>query len=329
MIFVKKAGIETLVEDFPGRLGLLSKGMSTSGGMDNLSLRLANLIVGNSINDATLEIAGGYFEAEFLEDTVITIVGADMQPTINGSPIPMWESVYIKKGDLLKMSVFKDYGFRSYIGVAGGIDVPVYLGSKSTCVFGNYGGFEGRALKENDVIKTGKPSKKFEKIVGRKLKQHLIPTYTHVWEIKAIPGPNTSPDYVTQKGMDYLFDEEHKVKHTSNRSAYRLEDVPLYFFAREDGGEGGSHPSNIVDHGYAVPGTLNICGNTPIILCVDGPTLGGYINTLQIIYAELWKIGQTIPLKDKIKFIYCTQSEAIELRKQQIELFSENSIEFK
>ncbi|MGB9680462.1 MAG: biotin-dependent carboxyltransferase family protein [Thermoanaerobacteraceae bacterium] len=327
MIVVKKAGIETLVEDFPGRLGLLSKGMSTSGGMDNLSLRLANLIVGNSITDATLEITGGYFEAEFLEEAVIAITGADMQPTINGSAIPMWEAFYVKKGDVLKMSVFKDCGFRSYIGIAGGIDVPIYLGSRSTCVFGSYGGFDGRPLKENDIIKIGKPLKKISELGRRKLKKNLIPTYNHVWEIKAIPGPNTTPDYVTQKGMDYLFGEEHKVQHTSNRSAYRLEDVPSYFFAREDGGEGGSHPSNIIDHGYAVPGTLNVCGNTPIILCVDGPTLGGYINTLQVIYAELWKVGQAIPLKDKIKFIYCTQAEAIELRKQQAELFSENSIE--
>jgi len=327
MLGIKKGGIESLVEDYPGRLGLLSKGMSTSGAMDNLSLRLANLIVGNPITEAAIEITGGYFEAEFLDDAVIAVTGADMSPMLNGKEIPMWEAVEAKKGDIIKLSVFKKYGFRAYLGVAGGVDVPLYLGSKSTCVFGSYGGLEGRPLKEGDEIKIGKSPRKFSELIGRKLKEDFIPAYSNVWEIKAIPGPNTSPDYVTQKGMEYLFEEVHKVQHTSNRSAYRLEDVPGYFFARTDGGEGGSHPSNIVDHGYAVPGTLNICGNTPIILCVDGPTLGGYINSLQVIYADLWKIGQTAPIRDKIKFVYCTQKEAIDLRKQQKDIFNENSIE--
>ena len=99
--------------------------------------------------------------------------------------------------------------------------------------------------------------------------------------------------------MDQLFSEAFKVSLTSNRSAYRVSEIdPEKFFARTDGGVGGSHPSNVLDHAYAIRGTMNVCGNMPILLIADGPTLGGYINSLQVIQADLWKIGQGTPGRD-------------------------------
>jgi len=126
--------------------------------------------------------------------------------------------------------------------------------------------------------------------------------------------------------MDYLFDHTFKIQHTSNRSAYRLEPVQPGFFARPDGGVGGSHPSNIVDHAYAMRGALNVCGDTPIILIADGPTLGGYLCALSVINADLWKVGQGTPVRDFIKFELCSQEEAVEARKQQKALFAEASL---
>ena len=326
MLRVKNGGIETLVEDWPGRLGYLGKGMSASGAFDNVALGLANILVGNDAGEAGLEITGGFFEAEFTEKGVIAVTGCDMQPTINGEKIPMWQSVVVNKGDTIKFIHIGPIGFRSYLAIAGGIDVPLYLGSKSTCILGSYGGFEGRKLAPGDEIKIGTPKASFGELAGRKLKDESIPAYSNNWVLRAIPGPNTSPDYATQEGMDHIFSHNSKIQHTSNRSAYRLEELPDIFFARTDGGVGGSHPSNIIDHAYAIRGSLNICGNTPILLVADGPTLGGYMCALNVINADLWKVGQSTPNRDFMRFQLSTQEEAIEARLEQTRLLSEDSL---
>jgi len=326
MLKVINGGIETLVEDWPGRLGYLGKGMASSGAFDNVALQFANLLVGNVPGEAGLEITGGYFEAEFVEDGVISLTGTDMKPTVNNQPVPMWESIAVGKGDQIKFDHFGEFGFRTYMGIAGSVDVPPYLGSKSTCIFGSYGGFEGRKLQPGDFLKVGKSTQDPKRLSGRKIREDVIPEYGREWRLRATPGPNSVPDYVTKEGMDYLFEHSFKVQHTSNRSAYRLDEVPDYFFARKDGGVGGSHPSNIVDHAYAMRGALNVCGNTPIILIADGPTLGGYLCALTVINADLWKIGQGTPSRDFIKFDLCTQDEAIEARREQKALFTEASV---
>ena len=326
MLKVINGGVETLVEDWPGRLGYLGKGMASSGAFDNVALQFSNLLVGNVPGEAGLEITGGYFEAEFVDNGVISLTGTDMKPTINDQPVPMWEAMAVNQGDKIKFGHFGEFGFRTYMGIAGGIDVPPYLDSKSTCIFGSYGGFEGRKLQPGDIVKAGKPTQDLRDLSGRKLREDVIPEYTREWRLRATPGPNAAPDYVTKEGMDFLFEHSFKVQHTSNRSAYRLDEVPDYFFAREDGGVGGSHPSNIVDHAYSMRGALNVCGNTPIILIADGPTLGGYLCALTVINADLWKIGQGTPSRDFIKFDYCTPEEAVEARKKQKALFTEESL---
>jgi allophanate hydrolase subunit 2 len=89
---------------------------------------------------------------------------------------------------------------------------------------------------------------------------------------------------------------------------------------------GGSHPSNIIDHAYAIRGALNICGNTPILLIADGPTLGGYMCALNVINADLWKVGQGTPSRDFIKFQVAGQEEATQARIEQKKLLSEASL---
>lgn len=315
MIKVLNGGIEILVEDWPGRLGYMGLGMAAAGAMDNLALQLGNLILGNEPGEAGLEIAGGYCEFEVTEDGVIAIAGADMSPTLNDEALPIWESVAVKSGDIIKFSHFGEKGFRAYLCLAGGIDVPKYLGSKSTCLFGAYGGYEGRKLQKDDEIKVVK--KEVSSVAGKKLNPKYIPEYANVWELRTIPGPNSAPDYLTEEGMDYLFNTPFKISHNANRAAYRLEEIPATVWAREDGGKGGSHPSNIVDHGYNMRGAINVTGNTPSLLIADGPTLGGFVCVANVINADLWKIGQGIPARDKITFKLTTVDEAIEARKER------------
>lgn len=326
MLKIINGGIETVVEDWPGRIGYLDNGMSSSGAFDNVALGLANVLVGNASGEAGIEIAGGYFEAEFQGDAVIAVTGTDMKPTLNGQPMPMWQSVAVKKGDKIKFGHFGEFGFRSFIGVAGGIDVPVYLGSKSTCLFGSYGGFEGRKLAPGDLIKFGKPSASLADLAGRKLKADAIPKYSRETVLRAIPGPNCCPDYVTEEGMNFFYSNSFKVQLNSNRSAVRLAEIKEGMFARKDGGVAGSHPSNILDHAYPIRGAVNVCGNTPILLIADGPTLGGYVVVAHVIYADLWKIGQQTPGRDFVKLVYSTPEEAVKERVAQREWLSAKSL---
>ena len=324
MIIVKHPGMQSLVEDWPGRLGYNGQGMGASGAMDNMALQMGNLLLGNSLGEAGIEITAGFFHCKFEKDAVIAITGCDMLPTLNGNPVPNWETIFVKAGDELKFSNYQDKGFRAYLMIAGGIDVPEYLGSKSTCVFGNYGGFEGRALQAGDVVKVGESNYKWT--TTRKIKPEFVPKYETEIELRAIAGMNACPDFATEKGMDYLFSHAFPISLNANRSAVRLEELPDWFFSRESGGVGGSHPSNIVDHAYNMRGALNITGNTPSLLTADGPTLGGFICSLNVINADLWKIGQAVPGKDSIKFVQVTLEEAVALRKERREFLTEHLV---
>jgi biotin-dependent carboxylase-like uncharacterized protein len=316
-----------LVEDWPGRLGHNGEGMSASGALDNLALQLGNLLLGNSLGEAAIEIAAGLFGCEFGEDGVIAVTGADMRPTLNDAPAPLWETIFVKKGDVLRFGNYnrEQYAFRSYLCVAGGIDVEPYLGSKSTCVFGNYGGYDGRSLKPGDIVKTGKPGYRWDG--RRRIRKEDAVVYENPIRLRAVVGMNATPDFTTERGMNYLFSHEFQVSLNANRSAIRLDALPDWFFARESGGVGGSHPSNIVDHAYNIRGGLNITGNTPSLLTADGPTLGGFICTITVVNADLWKIGQAIPGESKIYFEQVSQEEATALRKEMRGFIGEGIVE--
>lgn len=328
MLEVIKGGIETVVEDWPGRVGHLDNGMAASGAFDPVALGLANVTVGNRSGEAGLEIAGGYFEAQFDAECVVCVSGSDMSPTVNGQSIPMWTAVKALEGDEIKFSHFGDGGFRSYIAIAGGIDLPEYLGSKSTCLSEGYGGFQGRRLQPGDRLGIGLPSASLDALQGRRIREDRIPQYGREFTVRAMPGPNAAPDYVTEQGMGTLFGRPWRVLLNSNRTACRLEEIaePEQFFARRDGGVGGSHPSNVLDHAYATRGAMNICGNTPIILIADAPTLGGYMNALHIILADLWMAGQCAPGRDYLRFACCTAEEAVAARRQLRLWLSEESL---
>lgn len=324
---VLQGGIQTLVEDFPGRLGYLELGVSPAGALDNVALGLGNILVGNQPGEAGLEITVGLFACEFDEDTVIAITGADLGPTINNQPVSMWRSLEVNRGDVLQFGGLHGNGFRAYICFAGGINVPLYLGSKSTCLCGGYGGFQGRALKTGDHLDLGVLTIPKYEISNREVKANKIPEYKQTIELRMIPGMNAYPDYVTEEGMHYLYNTLHKFSTNCNRTACRLSQVPDSFFARESGGIGGSHPSNVIDHAYNMCGGINVTGNTPTILLADGPTMGGFICCGNVISADLWKVGQAVIDNDYAKFTLCTIEEAIAAREELSKLLSLDSIE--
>jgi urea carboxylase len=291
MIAVIDGGLHTTVQDFPGRVGYWNIGIPPSGPMDPLAFRIANRLVGNQDDAAGLEITAKGPKLLFLKDTMIALTGAKLHGNLADQEVPWWEAVHVKKGDILSFGTLQGSGFRSYLSVAGGFDIPLYLGSKATFPYGRFGGLEGRPLKAGDLLSIDEAKKK-EVLTkeGRTLPPENIPEYNHEWAVGVIPGPHEAPDFFTPEDVETFYSTPWRVHHNSNRLGYRLEG-PRLQFARTDGGEGGSHPSNIHDCAYAI-GTINFTGDMPVILTVDGPSLGGFVSIATIVTSEFWKIGQ-------------------------------------
>lgn len=322
MIEVIKPGLETSVQDWPGRLGYWNQGFPPSGPMDSWSFRLANVLVGNEPGAAALECQFMGPTLKFQEDTVIAVTGADMQPKLDDQPMPMWESVAVKAGQTLTLS-FAKTGARGYIAIAGGITTEPWLESRSTFHKAGVGGMNGRAIKQGQVIPVGKGQGK----AGRRVKESARPeisTDKH-WEIEVVPGPND--DWVDEAGHERFLSSDWKLSSKSDRTGFRLEGPEWTFTekAKNKAPEHGSEPSNIIDQGYPC-GAINLAGQTPIILVNDGPSMGGFINPYTVPQSAFWKLGQSKP-GEIYRFKAISVEEAQAMAHKLREICSENSIE--
>jgi urea carboxylase len=301
VIEILEPGIQTTVQDYPGRLGLLAKGFFPAGPMDHLAFRAANLLVGNSHEAAGLEVTLGNVTLQLDRETLVAVCGAQAEVTLDGRELPLWEA---RAGRELRIGPALGPGFRLYVGLAGGIDVPPVLGSRATYTMGGLGGHEGRALVAGDRLPVGEAWGEPGPFSAR-------PEYTRDWEIRAMRGPQSAPDFLTETDMEMLFTRAWSVNPNSNRTGIRLEGG-TFEWARRTGGIAGGHPSNILDNGYPV-GAVNINGDLPVILAPDGPTAGGFVVAATVIHADLWKLGQLRPVGDSVRFREVTIDEAIEL----------------
>ncbi len=319
-IEVIQGGMETTVQDWPGRMGLRVFGIQPSGPLDDLAFRVANIMVGNDQGTSALEITMKGPQLMFHVGRLIALTGTPMEITVkypNTSEIqtkPMWSRFYIPPGSMVTIGKAPkgSAGCRSYMAVYGGLDIPDYLGSKSTFPAFGYGGFQGRALKAGDMLPLPGIDPEFDtRTTDLHLPRDLIPMYQHKWQVCVMPGPQADPDYVKPEGMDDFFTTHWKVHHNSNRMGIRLVG-PTPNWTRNDGGEGGSHPSNIHDNPYAL-GSINFTGDSPVVLTTEGPTQGGFVCPWTIITSELWKLGQVMP-GDTIRFYPVSLTEALGLR---------------
>lgn len=314
-IEVLDGGIQTTVQDWPGRVGHWDVGVPPCGPMDPFSFRIGNQLLGNDSHAAGLELTlrGGSYR--FRGDIVFCLSGSDMKATLDDIPVPTYKVVTAKRGQILSFGEATQ-GMRTYLLVAGGFDMALYLGSASTFTLGGFGGHGGRALRTGDVLRVhpcATPSNKELSITQQ-------PVLTKEWTIGVIPGPHCTEEFLLPEYLTQLTETRWEVHFNSSRTGVRLIG-PAPLWAREDGGEAGLHPSNIHDNAYAI-GTLDLTGDMPILLGPDGPSLGGFVCPVTTASAEFWKLGQ-LHAGDRVRFQLLTLEEAEQLRKSQ-ELFLKN-----
>ncbi len=321
MVRVIKKGLETSVQDYPGRIGTLNLGFPPSGPMDSWSFRLANVLVGNEPGAAALECQFMGPTLKFNSDRIIAITGADMSPKIDGKLVPLWESLEVKKDQTLELA-YATMGARAYIAFSGGINTTPWLGSRSTFHKAGVGGIEGKAIQDGQII----PLNKSKSVPGRKIKKNSIPVMStnKKWSVEVVKGPND--DWVDEKGHKMFLNSDWKLQSKSDRTGYRLEG-PKWSFTKKathKGLEHGTFPSNIIDQGYPV-GAINLAGQTPIILVNDGPSMGGFIVPYTVPSASFWKLGQAKP-GDSFNFVEISVEKAQTLRAEQSIICSELSL---
>ncbi|TFK71178.1 AHS2-domain-containing protein [Pluteus cervinus] len=310
-------GIETTIQDLPGRR--VGMGIPPSGPMDQLAFRAGNVLIGNLDTTEAIEtiiFPGEDCTFQFYVATVLAVTGKRVIVRLNGNLVDMWSRVVVPPDGKLQLEAApqtaKARGLRTYICIRGGFpSIPSYLGSKSTSM--GLGGYQGRSLAVGDHLALGN-CHPLPHEIGRSncIPRELIPNYPTHWVVHVLPGPHDDSEYITTEGIAAFYSTPWVIDTSSNRMGIRLQSKLKITWARNDGGEGGAHPSNILDNGYAY-GTININGDTPVIFGTEGPDMGGYLSLATVASAELYKLGQLSP-GDTIQFKRISWENAMRLQ---------------
>lgn len=302
MIVVLQPGLFTTVQD-EGRSGYLAFGMPRAGVMDRYSARMANLLCGNPFSAAVLEMTliGGTFQFE--QAGRVAVCGAEAPLTLNQRPLPTWSAVDVAAGDVLEIGAVTA-GCRSYLAISGGIDAPIVMGSRATYSRAGVGGFAGRPLKSGDKLVVGQA---LPLPVARvSIPAALVPVCCSEIAVRVLLGPQDS--LFTAQGIETFLNSSYNVSDDVDRMGYRLEGPPVEHMKGAD----------IISDALA-PGAVQVPGNgQPIVMMVDCGTTGGYAKIASVISADIAKIAQAQP-QDRIKFIQCTDEEAVQAYREEME----------
>ncbi|HEV7808917.1 MAG TPA: urea carboxylase [Solirubrobacteraceae bacterium] len=308
-IEVVRAGRMTTVQDWPGRTGLWAVGVPPSGAIDDRSFRAGNRALGNAESSAGLECTIDGPTLRFSAATTVCVCGAEAPVTLDGSAVARWKPIAVPAGGVLDVGTIVGLGLRAYVLVAGGLDVPDYLGSAATFTLGVFGGHGGRVLRAGDVLSArprpmGAPDPRAVPDAERS-------PLTGDWEIAVAEGPHAAPEFFTAADIATFYEHRWEVHFNSDRTGVRLVG-PRPGWARPDGGDAGLHPSNIHDTPYSV-GAVDFTGDVPIVLGPDGPSLGGFVCPATVVTAERWKLGQLRP-GDRVRFVAVSEDDAAAMR---------------
>ena len=298
MIEIISATALATVQDL-GRHGSLGQGVGTSGAMDSLSLIIGNLLLGNEEGAAAVEIPLFPFEARFIQDCAFAVTGAACGATLDGLALPPNWVAQACAGQVLKLN-YPSAGSRAYLCLAGGVDVPPVLGSRSTQLRGAFGGLDGRMLQQGDRLPAGRPGRAGHTDFGVSLATRALPL-----DIDGVPAMRVLPaaeyDCFSESAQAAFWAGQWKITTQSNRYGYRLEGEPLL----------PRQPLEIRSHGI-VPGVIQVPhGGQPIIQMRDAQPSGGYPKFGAVIEADLWRLGQA-PIGSSVRFIHCSYEQALD-----------------
>lgn len=298
---VIRSGPLTTVQD-AGRPGYLGKGVPPGGAVDNASFRAANDLVGNEPGGATLSSAArgaAVLEStmqgpkvSFDEDVLVAITGGESSPKVDGVPIPLWTSVRVGPGQVLEVGPIRQ-GLRSYLAVSGGIDVPPYLGSRSTLMSAGLGGHEGRALRPGDVLPVASPSATSP--AGRSQEALPLPIPGEPCRVRVVAGPQAH--LFTPDSVERFHAAVWKLTPMTNRMGSRFAGPRLEFLPRPAylDAQAGSNVSNIVDDIIPYGGIQCPDGTAAIVMNAEHPTAGGYAKIASVVAADLRLVAQMRP----------------------------------
>ena len=287
-IEVRKPGLSTTIQD-RGREGYYHVGVPPSGALDQFSLVAANRLVGNDDGAAVLECAYMGPELVFGEAAIVAATGAELEPRVDGEPQPRWTAFEVPAGATLTFGHLKG-GARMYLAVAGGIDVPETLGSRSTYALGAMGGLEGRQLADGDTLAVGRAN---DARPGGSVPERLWPSFAMELEIRVVMG--LYDHLLTADGRRTFEEATWTLTPVADRVGFRYKGPKLEMLEREQPFGAGSDPSNIVDAPYPI-GSIQVPGGVePIVLHRDAVSGGGYAMIATVISADLDAVAQSAP----------------------------------
>ncbi|KAI1336916.1 putative urea amidolyase [Xylariaceae sp. FL0016] len=315
-IDVLAGGSYTLVQDL-GR-PTVGHGFGHAGPMDPIAFRAANALVANDTGIEALEITLTGPDLMFLGDAIVAVCGPHVPAQLDGVEFPLWSRVLVRAGQRLTIGKLSQ-GCRVYLAVFGGfLNVAEWFGSKSTNPMTSVGGYQGRPIRAGDFLRIVAAAD-IPDLPPVSMPPKLLPKYPDHWEIQVMPGPYET-GYVSPDDIKMIYTQEWQISHNAARGGIRIIG-PRPTFARPGGGDGGAHPSNVIEYGYPIGG-MNWTGDEPVIFPVDCPDFGGFICTLTVIKADFWKVGQ-LRAGDKVRFRRTTLEDALETRREH-ERFIEN-----
>lgn len=308
-ISVLTPGLSTTVQD-RGRLGYYHLGLPQGGALDAYCAQAANALVGNTRDDAVLECTYMGSDLRFDRPAVVAVTGAQVPVTVDGDDVPMWQRLEVPAGAELRFGVIAS-GARFYVSVAGGIDVPEVLGSRSTYPLGGLGGYRGRKLEAGDVLPVGETRRPGSRRTD--IAADLRPSFAKEQTLRVLMGLY---DYrLTERGKANLLGEDWKLTPVADRAGMRFDGPGVEWIERQQPFGAGSDPSNIVDAGYAV-GSIQIPGGKdPIILHRDAVSGGGYAMVGTVISADMDKIARAAP-GTVTRFVGVTMDQALSARRE-------------
>lgn len=290
------SGLLTTVKDL-GRCGYARYGVAPSGGLDSFALRVANLLVDNDENAAVLETLAMGLRLKALSDVRIAVTGGNLTPRRGAEALPMWASLVIPAGEVVAFTGPAG-GFRSYIAVEGGIDVPLIMGSRSTNLSSGFGGFEGRALRKGDIVGCG--ARRGAARSGKRVfPADWVPDYPSRWWLRVIWGPQD--EQFAEESRQAFLSGIYDVSPDSDRTGIRLKGPRLTVNA--------GLPESIISEGV-VAGAVQVPGDGQPIILLAETVSGGYRKIATVISADLPLLGQIMP-GEEVGFEAVSQAEAV------------------